>query len=70
MNRDETCMACGKPIQERVYAVYRSAAENKEEEKNVAGFLCNVCSKRHKMKPVGRKNPFVKLEKLKERLER
>jgi hypothetical protein len=66
LEKEDRCLACGKPVQERIYAVYQSNRATKpDEEENVTGFLCEVCSKKHKMKPIRGKNPFAKLEKMK-----
>lgn len=59
----QVCLQCGKSIQNTVYAVY---ANDKKGEEEVAGFLCDNCAKKNKYKPIKKKNPFQKLEGLKE----
>ncbi|MCI1692777.1 hypothetical protein [Aneurinibacillus aneurinilyticus] len=68
MNKqEERCMACGKAVMELVYAIYRSGASDKKDEaESIAGFLCETCGRKHKMKPIKHKNPFAKLEKFKQ----
>ncbi|MMZ56064.1 hypothetical protein D1872_179420 [compost metagenome] len=68
MNKqEERCMACSKPVVELVYAIYHSeASDKKDEAESIAGFLCETCGRKHKMKPIKPKNPFAKLEKLKQ----
>jgi YgiT-type zinc finger domain-containing protein len=66
LNQEERCMACGKQVVERIYAVYHSGVAGKKDEvENVSGFLCESCGRKHKMKPIKAKNPFAKLEQLK-----
>lgn len=58
----ERCVACGAEVAEPIYAVYDSGSSGKKgEEEDVAGFLCESCGRKHKMKPIRQKNPFTKL---------
>ena len=60
----EMCLACGGPLDTERFAVYHSdAKQNRQADENegVAGHLCAICAKKHKMKPVRQENPFAKL---------
>lgn len=60
--QQERCMACGTLVAECVYAVYAGKSTGKKgEDEDVAGFLCEPCGRKHKMKPIRPKNPFAKL---------
>ena len=67
---EEKCMACGKQVVQQVYAIYHTGTAGKKDgDEGVAGFLCELCGRKHKMKPIKPKNPFAKLEQLKTKAE-
>jgi CRISPR/Cas system-associated protein Csm6 len=70
----EHCLECGEILTDSTYAIYRSKNKsNKENSDNgqeeIAGYLCERCRTKHKIKPVKNINEFEKLLKLKDSLE-
>jgi uncharacterized protein with PIN domain len=66
--QQELCLECNKPLDEKVYAVYRGNLGEKESEEEVAGFLCEKCRTKKKIKPIHNRREWDKLEKLKQLL--
>ncbi|WP_047151084.1 hypothetical protein [Aneurinibacillus tyrosinisolvens] len=66
------CMECGRAIAVPVFAIYHGQDDEKNgtAKEEAAGYLCDVCSKKHKMKPVRNTEGFAKLEGLKRMLEK
>ncbi|MEW9668914.1 hypothetical protein [Ammoniphilus sp. 3BR4] len=62
MEDRELCLECGSLVHEQIYAVYTG----KDEE--IAGFLCDSCRQKKKVKGLRNKNELHKLAALKEML--
>lgn len=66
----ECCLECGDTLNDNTYAIYRTKNKsNKEnEQEEVAGYLCERCRTKHKIKAVRNVNELEKLLKLKDSL--
>lgn len=68
MGEQERCMQCGQQLNEAVYAVYKGTGQQTQEDgtDQVAGFLCEGCRGKHKIKGLRNLNELQKLQKLKD----
>lgn len=70
MEQKEPCFQCGEPVNERIYAVYwsKDIPEKDISKDDVAGFLCDSCRGKNKVKGLKSRNEWNKLEELKKTL--
>lgn len=66
----EECLECGRAVDELVYAVYwgKDDAQRQIQKDDIAGFLCDRCREKKKVKSLKNKNELHKLAALKDLL--
>ncbi|WP_134701440.1 hypothetical protein [Ammoniphilus sp. YIM 78166] len=67
MENREPCLECGGPVDELVYAVYWGKDDPKKgiQQDDIAGFLCDRCREKKKVKSMKNRNELHKLAALK-----
>jgi hypothetical protein len=67
---DKGCLECGEKLTDYTYAIYwgKEKLDKRNDQEEIAGFLCDRCRSKHKIKPVKSRNELEKLERLKELL--
>jgi hypothetical protein len=63
---NEQCMECSGILTVKTYAIYKpkSKSNKKNDIEEIAGYLCEKCRSKHKIKPMRNINELEKLLKL------
>ncbi|WP_202078170.1 hypothetical protein [Caldalkalibacillus salinus] len=67
---EDRCLECGQVLEEKTYALYRQQTPKGKHTKGtdkddaIIGFLCRMCSKKRKVKPIKSRNELHKLKEL------